>query len=246
MNKLASILLAAVVLAGPALAEEPAPPMTPKARARIKRARALYDAGHHDRAVAEYLAAYEAAPVPDILFNVGQIWRTKPNLPKAIAAYEQYLEAAPEGRHADDAKAHIQALYRELVPEAQRETYDAVKRELAAYQARHGDALDARWEAIKQQLKAGDGDVAGLLAGLHEEIERREAQAEAAEARAAAKAPAPATLEPPRARREAPLLKKWWLWTAVGGGVAVIALSVGLGVGLSGDRDPTPTIGVLR
>ncbi len=37
----------------------------------------------------------------------------------------------------------------------------------------------------------------------------------------------------PPAPRETPLYKKWWVWTAVGGAVA-IGLGVGLGVGLSG------------
>lgn len=40
----------------------------------------------------------------------------------------------------------------------------------------------------------------------------------------AARSPAPA---------RQPLYEKWWLWTAVAGGVAAIALGVGLGVGLS-------------
>lgn len=33
--------------------------------------------------------------------------------------------------------------------------------------------------------------------------------------------------------RRTPAYKKWWLWTVVGGGVAVVALGVGLGVGLA-------------
>jgi tetratricopeptide (TPR) repeat protein len=37
-----------------------------------------------------------------------------------------------------------------------------------------------------------------------------------------------------------PVYKKWWLWTAVVGGVAAVALGVGLGVGLSG-ADPQRT-----
>jgi len=37
----------------------------------------------------------------------------------------------------------------------------------------------------------------------------------------------------PQPRPQTPLYKKWWLWTVVGGAVAV-GLGVGLGVGLSG------------
>ncbi len=41
------------------------------------------------------------------------------------------------------------------------------------------------------------------------------------------------TSAPPPARKP-PIYRRWWLWTAVVGGVAAVALGVGLGVGLSG------------
>lgn len=40
--------------------------------------------------------------------------------------------------------------------------------------------------------------------------------------------PLPAPVKP------TPVYRKWWLWTAVVGGVAAVALGVGLGIGLSG------------
>ncbi|HEX4462898.1 MAG TPA: hypothetical protein VIA18_33220 [Polyangia bacterium] len=45
---------------------------------------------------------------------------------------------------------------------------------------------------------------------------------------------------PPPPPRTTPLYKRWWLWTAVGGAVA-IGLGVGLGVGLSHDNATATT-----
>jgi tetratricopeptide (TPR) repeat protein len=51
-----------------------------------------------------------------------------------------------------------------------------------------------------------------------------------------------ATAPPPQ--KKEPLYKKWWLWTAVGGVVAV-GLGVGLGVGLHKSSPPTfPSVGL--
>jgi tetratricopeptide (TPR) repeat protein len=36
---------------------------------------------------------------------------------------------------------------------------------------------------------------------------------------------------PPRPQDKTPLYRRWWLWTAVGGGVLVLSLGLGLGLG---------------
>jgi tetratricopeptide (TPR) repeat protein len=61
------------------------------------------------------------------------------------------------------------------------------------------------------------------------------AAAEAAAAAAAKQSAAEATtvVATPAPPPKKPLYKRWWLWTAVGGGVVAIALGVGLGVGLT-------------
>jgi tetratricopeptide (TPR) repeat protein len=73
-------------------------------------------------------------------------------------------------------------------------------------------------------------------------------------------APAPATTTAPAAlpaaatpvattttaseTRRTPVYKKWWLWTAVAGGVVAVGLGVGLGLGLSGDHF-NPSLGKI-
>lgn len=47
--------------------------------------------------------------------------------------------------------------------------------------------------------------------------------------------PQPAATPPIETKKEVPVYRKWWLWTAVGGVVAV-GLAVGLGVGLTVNR----------
>ena len=66
-----------------------------------------------------------------------------------------------------------------------------------------------------------------------------EAAAKAAAEKAAAEAPVVVAAPAPPPKK--PLYKKWWLWTAVGGGVAAIALGVGLGVGLRGHSTTYPS-----
>lgn len=57
--------------------------------------------------------------------------------------------------------------------------------------------------------------------------------------------PPPPPPPPPTVSGPTPLYKKWWLWTAVGGAIAV-GVGVGLGVGLTPNdaRSPANTFGV--
>ncbi len=44
-------------------------------------------------------------------------------------------------------------------------------------------------------------------------------------------------------QESAPRYKKWWFWTAIGGGVAVVAIvGIGLGVGLKSEPSPPPSV----
>jgi tetratricopeptide (TPR) repeat protein len=89
-------------------------------------------------------------------------------------------------------------------------------------------------------------DVEQKIVALEQEQREKEAQkkrdADAAAAAAAAAAPTAPAVEhivapPPK---KTPVYKKWWLWTAVAGGVVAIGLGVGLGVGLTRGRS-TPS-----
>jgi tetratricopeptide (TPR) repeat protein len=236
------------IAAAPAQAEEPSPAIRAKAKARIKKARAAYEAGNYDQAVAEYTAAYKLLPLSDILFNLGQILRVKEDKPQALRAYRKYLEAEPNGSHAEDAKGYVATLTREVLPEALQPKYDAAKLEYEAFHDKNGDAFDARWLALGALIASGDPGVDTELESLRHDIRERSKPAPKIDEAVTARAVAKTTRTKPRETGPGkPLLKKWWFWTAVGGAAAVLITGIAVGAALgSSQSDPVPTLGVLK
>jgi hypothetical protein len=199
--------------------------------------------------VRDYQAAYRLYPVADIQFNIGQIERVAGHREKAIAAYQQYLTDAPDGSHADDVKAQIAALTRELVPAELQAKYDAVKSRFDVYQKDHGHDLDDKWTAIASSVAGGDTlNLGAALDELSAELDARTRPQKPLDARAGAEQVVVTTRAAPRPHREKkPLLKTWWFWTAIGGGAALLITGVAVGAALGSHTvDPVPTIGVLN
>lgn len=66
------------------------------------RAKALFEvavrhhkAGRFEPAIAAYQEAYDAAPLPDFLFNIGQCYRVLGQTDRAIFFFERYRDDAP-------------------------------------------------------------------------------------------------------------------------------------------------------
>src|SRR5690349_13878725 len=99
----------AMVWVGLMLAAEVAWAQTPQQEAKrhFQQGKAYQDNGAYEDAVREYEAAYKLAPLPDLLFNIGQAYRLKGDRRKAIEAYQKYLAAAPEGSASDEARDQI-------------------------------------------------------------------------------------------------------------------------------------------
>jgi tetratricopeptide (TPR) repeat protein len=252
LSALVRTLIAALLLvsaAGATHADEVSPAIRAKAKARIKKARGAYEAGNLDLAVSEYQAAYKLLPVSDILFNIGQILRVKEARPAAIQSYRKYLEADPQGSHADEARANIAAITRELVPAEAQPSYDATKQTYEDYKRDKGPAFDEKWAALDEKIASGQTDGIGAqLDALRSEIKPEKRPPPRLDEETTKRAVA-STVKKEKAppRPLPPLLKKWWFWTAIGGGVAVIvvAAAVGATVG-SNDKDPVASLGVLR
>jgi hypothetical protein len=94
------------------------------ADARAK-AKSHYDAGadlakrgRWDEAIAEYRAAYDMAPLPLILFHLGQAYWQKGDKGAALAAYRKYLGAEPNGRASAEARQRVAELEAEGVAAA--------------------------------------------------------------------------------------------------------------------------------
>ena len=83
-------LLAASLPAPPARADEQA------AREHFDRAEILYADGQFEGALAEYLEAFEEAPLPELLFNVGQCQRNLDRYGEAIFSFWRYLGLRPD------------------------------------------------------------------------------------------------------------------------------------------------------
>jgi tetratricopeptide (TPR) repeat protein len=119
-----SILIVSLALFGASLAPRAAWAQAADARARAKE---LYQkgeehlaAGRSDEAIQAYQAAYDLAPLPGFLYNLGQAWRQKGERERAIAFYERYLTVEPKGKASAAARANIDELRKEIAAEKQR------------------------------------------------------------------------------------------------------------------------------
>jgi tetratricopeptide (TPR) repeat protein len=109
------IALALAVVARVASAQpESDMPDTERAKLHYKQGKAFLDHKLYDDAIREFNAAYQIAPVPELLFNIAQADRLKGDSQKAIAMYQKYVDQAPYGPGADEARAHIAALTKAL------------------------------------------------------------------------------------------------------------------------------------
>jgi hypothetical protein len=88
-----------------------------RAKEHFRKGKAFQDAGAYDQAIAEYQAAFDLMPLPELIFNLGQCHRLKGDKRAAVAAYNRYLEAAPAGRGAPDARGFVAELSRQIAEE---------------------------------------------------------------------------------------------------------------------------------
>jgi tetratricopeptide (TPR) repeat protein len=68
------------------------------------------EAGNYQQAIVEYLAAYELAPLPALLFNLGEVYRLSGDRRKALDHYQRYLVADPEGAGSATAREQVELL----------------------------------------------------------------------------------------------------------------------------------------
>ena len=100
---------AAVALAQPR-ASRPSTKALATAKSHFKQGKAYQEAGAYADAIKEYERAFQLAPLPELLYNIGQCQRLVGEKQKAIAAYQRYLDRVSDGDLADEARAHVAAL----------------------------------------------------------------------------------------------------------------------------------------
>lgn len=100
-------LCAVLVLARVAYADDPA---TRAAKRHFDRGQKLFTLGKFDEALDEYQKAFDASPIPDFLYNIGQCHRNLGNYEQAIFSFKRFLQLDPEAQNRDKVEIIIDEL----------------------------------------------------------------------------------------------------------------------------------------
>ncbi len=205
-----------------------------EAKAHFQRGKLAFVAGRYDEAVSEYLAAYEKVSFAELIFDVAEAYRKKPDRDKALEYYRKYLVLDPRGRGSDEARAQIAAL--------------APMRDRPVRPAPSSGLRTPDWNAPAKSSGAGAAAPETVAPPVPPTPAAATPAPSATVAPALANAlPAPIVLAapPPAARR--PLIKRPWFWITVGGGAALVAAGVSLAVIFGGPtRAPVPAYGAVN
>jgi tetratricopeptide (TPR) repeat protein len=200
-------LIAALALwlapATPAHADE----ATNQAKALFKKASKAYTVGRFDDALALYEKAYEAKPLPEFLFNIGQCHFNLQHYDRAVFFYESYLRERPNARNKDLVETQLE--------EARTQLAKLRADEAARLEAEKAEAERMRAEAERKRAEAEQGRAAHeATAGAEQRALAEEQRRIAEEERKRAEAEAAAA--------EAESVDEWVIWTGVGVTTAVV------------------------
>jgi tetratricopeptide (TPR) repeat protein len=98
LHRLLLALFLTVLAARVAFADEPA---LRNAKRHFERGEKLYALTKFREALDEYQKAFDAKPIPDFLFNIGQCYRNLGDYDAAIFSYRKYLKFAPDAPNRD-------------------------------------------------------------------------------------------------------------------------------------------------
>src|SRR5437870_11907026 len=93
MNIKSSALIAALLVAAPALADARA-----DAKRHFREGMSLIAAGQLERGIAELKQAYAIKPHQDVLYDIAKAYIDLGNIPEAISYFKQYLATDPEDK----------------------------------------------------------------------------------------------------------------------------------------------------
>jgi len=114
------------------------------AKRHFERGEKLYALTKFKEALDEYQQAFDAKPIPDFLFNIGQCYRNLGDYDSAIFSYQKYLKLAPEASN----REQVEQLIRDL--EAKQQASDSRRLGLSrspepAPAPAGGGAIYTRW-----------------------------------------------------------------------------------------------------
>ena len=166
-----------------------------KAREHFLKAEAHYKLGRFADALREYSAAYEAAPLPGFLFNIGQCHRQLDNCERAIFFYEGYLR--------EKRKARNRKVVERLIRKCRKDIEAVLEEEKRREELAREEAERKRIEEEKRRAEERRREQERLLALEHARLEAVRAEEQKA--------------------KEPAFYETWWFWTIVGGAVAAAA-----------------------
>lgn len=150
MSMVKVIVLACAIASAPMLAHAQ-PKETPAAGAKdgalerakraFKRGERLFAIGRFQEALAAYEEAYEAKPLPEFLFNIGQCHRNLGSYSEAVFSFQSYLNKKPDAPN----RAAVETLISELT----------AKREEQLEQEREAERERRRRELTAQNNQQG-------------------------------------------------------------------------------------------
>jgi tetratricopeptide (TPR) repeat protein len=107
LHRLLLALAIAAIAARVAWADDPA---LRDAKRHFERGEKLYALTRFSEAIDEYQQAFDARPLPDFLFNIGQCYRNLGDYDSAIFSYRKYLKLAQDPPN----RAQVEQLIRDL------------------------------------------------------------------------------------------------------------------------------------
>jgi hypothetical protein len=105
-----SFVLAALLSASLAFGAPPNPASSREAGKHFQRGVALFNEADYNAALVEFKRAYELAPNPHVLYNVGQTNYQLQNYATAITAFEAYLAEAQPATHRAEVESTLETL----------------------------------------------------------------------------------------------------------------------------------------
>jgi tetratricopeptide (TPR) repeat protein len=81
-----------------------------KAASAFKQGQAYFKNGDFDRALAEYQVAFDLSAEPSLIFNIGLCHDRASRPEQALEAFRRYLELAPDGDVAEEAREEVARL----------------------------------------------------------------------------------------------------------------------------------------
>ena len=107
LRTLALLALLFAVSPRVARADDPAPRASKR---HFDRGEKLFALGKFDEALDEYQKAFDAKPIPDFLFNIGQCYRNLGDYQQAIFSFKKYLKLEPDAPDKDKVEKLIDDL----------------------------------------------------------------------------------------------------------------------------------------